>query len=104
MKNIMTICAVCMAFSAQVFASNLETVEGKVSFEKGQYVLTSEQNTLTLEGLSLTQLRQYEGRTVKVAGEIESGDLEIYKVFVKTENGYESSYDWDVVNQELYAD
>jgi len=38
-----------------------------------------------------------------VAGENQENGLEIYKVFVKTENGYEASYDWDVVNQEFYA-
>lgn len=86
------------ALAVSVQASEMKLVEGEVAFEKGQYQV---QGT-TLTGLTLNELRQYEGKTVKIAGEANKSGLEIYKVFVKTENGYETSYDWDVVNQEYY--
>ncbi|GAA6134062.1 hypothetical protein NBRC116188_08510 [Oceaniserpentilla sp. 4NH20-0058] len=104
MKAFMSVCVLLVAFGSQVFASNLETVEGKVAFEKGEYFLTSAKGKHQLQGLSLQQLRHYEGRTVKVAGEVSGTQLEIYKLFVKTKEGYEATYDWDVVNQDLYAD
>lgn len=104
MKMLTLVAALFVALSSQVMASNLETLEGKVTFEKGQYFLMTAKNKHELSGLSLQQLRQYEGRTIKVAGEVSEKQIEIYKLFVKTESGYESSYDWDVVNQELYAD
>jgi len=104
MKAFMTLCALSIAFSSQLMASNLKTVEGKVAFEKGQYFIAAKNSKLALTGLSLQQLRQYEGRSVKVAGDLDNKQLEIYKVFVKADNGYEASYDWEVVNQDLYAD
>jgi len=102
--KVMSTMALVLALSSQAMASELSTIEGKVVFQKGQYVLQTSKSSQELSGLSLQALRQYEGRTVKVAGEVSEGSLEIYKVFVKTENGYETSYDWDVVNQELYMD
>jgi len=101
--KVMSAMALALALSGPVMASGLSTVEGKVVFEKGQYLLKAGKQTHKLTGLSLQQLRQYEGRSVKVAGEASDNTLEIYKVFTKTENGYEASYDWEVVNQELYA-
>lgn len=79
-------------------ASEMTMLEGKVVFNKGQYQIDG----VKLTGLSLNELRQYEGHTVKMAGEKTHQHLNIYKVFVKTQNGYETSYDWDVVNSEQY--
>ena len=95
-KIIMATLALVMAYGAM--ASEMTMLEGKVAFDKGQYQI----NGVKLTGLSLSELRQYEGQTVKMAGEKTQEHLNIYKVFVKTENGYETSYDWDVVNGEQY--
>jgi len=96
MKIIMATIALVLSISSM--ASEMTMLEGKVLFDKGHYQI----NNVKLTGLSLTELRQYEGHTVKMAGEKTSGNLDIYKVFVKTQNGYETSYDWDVVNNEQY--
>lgn len=86
-------------FAVSVQASEMKLVEGELQFNQGEYHVAGTK----LTGLSLTELRSYEGKTVKVAGESTAKGLEIYKVFVKTDNGFETSYDWDVVNQEYYA-
>jgi hypothetical protein len=90
--------AMALAISMGAVASEMTTLEGKVSFDKGQYQI----DNVKLTGLSLSELRQYEGQVVKIAGEKTHEHLNIYKVFMKTENGYETSYDWDVVNSEQY--
>ena len=90
--------ALALAMAAGTMASEMTMLEGKVLFDKGQYQI----NGVKLIGLSLTELRQYEGHTVKMAGEQSPEHLDIYRVFVKTENGYETQYDWDVVNSEFY--
>lgn len=104
MKSLLSVAAAAsLALSFSATASNLETIEGSVSFVKGDYYLVSDKNTKQrLTGLNRQELRAYEGKNIKVAGETKSDSVEIYKIFVKTENGYEASYDWDVVNQELY--
>ena len=79
-------------------ASEMTIVEGKVSFNKGQYQI----NGVKLIGLSLSELSQYEGQTVEIIGVKTYEHLNINKVFLKTENGYEASFDWDMVNSELY--
>ena len=79
-------------------ASEMIIVEGKVLFNKGQYQI----NGVKLIGLSLRELSQYEGQTVEIVGEKTYEHFNINKVFLKTENGYETSYDWDVVNSEQY--
>ena len=97
MKKIIMI-AMALLLASTAMASEMTMLEGKVAFDKGQYQI----NGVKLTGLSLSELRQYEGQTVKMAGEKTQEHLNIYKVFVKTENGYETSYDWDVVNGEQY--
>jgi len=97
MKKII-MATIALVLSISSMASEMTMLEGKVLFDKGQYQI----NNVKLIGLSLTELRQYEGHTVKMAGEKTSEHLNIYKVFVRTENGYETSYDWDVVNNEQY--
>ena len=98
MKSLFALLASAV-FAASVQASEMKLVEGEVQFSQGEYQVSGTK----LTGLSLNELRAYEGKTVKVAGENTVNGLEIYKVFVKTENGFETSYDWDVVNQEYYA-
>lgn len=97
MKKLMLATVVACAASSQ--ASDLHVVEGVLEFNHGNYHV----GDTSLAGMSLSELRHYEGMTVKVAGEKRVGDLEVYKLFVKTSEGYTTSYDWDVVNQELYA-
>jgi hypothetical protein len=104
MKQLIVLCAILFALAAQASASSLQTVEGKVIFSKGDYHLVNTHKSVELSGLSNQQLRNFEGLEVKAAGELTGKSLEVYKVFVKTESGYEASYDWDVVNQDLYAD
>ena len=87
-----------LLFTISAMASEMTMLKGEVIFDKGQYQI----NGVNLTGLSLNELRQYEGHTVKIAGEKTHEHLDIYKVFVKTEHGYETSYDWDVVNSEQY--
>jgi len=79
-------------------ASEMIIVEGKVLFNKGQYQI----NGVKLIGLSLSELSQYEGQTVEIVGEKTYEHFTINKVFLKTENGYKASFDWDMVNSELY--
>jgi len=97
MKKII-MATIALAFSIGAMASEMTILEGKVSFDKGQYQI----DNVKLTGLSLSELRQYEGQEVKISGEKTHEHLNIYKVFMKTENGYETSYDWDVVNSEQY--
>jgi hypothetical protein len=104
MKQLIVLCAILFALASQASASSMKTMEGKVIFSKGDYHLVNTTQSRELTGLSNTQLRHYEGLTIKAAGEVSDASLEIYKVFVKTDNGYETTYDWDVVNQDLYAD
>lgn len=98
MKSLFALLA-SVVFAASVQASEMRLVEGEVQFSQGGYLVSGTK----LTGLSLNELRAYEGKIVKVAGENTVNGLEVYKVFVKTENGFESSYDWDLVNQEYYA-
>jgi hypothetical protein len=104
MKQLIVLCAILFALASQASASSMKTMEGKVIFSKGDYHLVNATQSRELTGLSNTQLRHYEGLTIKAAGEVSDASLEIYKVFVKTDSGYETTYDWDVVNQDLYAD
>ncbi|MGK0444641.1 MAG: hypothetical protein ACJA1U_001576 [Bermanella sp.] len=104
MKQLIVLCAILFALASQAQASTLESMEGKVIFSKGDYHLVNATQSRELSGLSNQQLRHYEGLTIKAAGQLNDESLEIYKVFVKTEQGYETTYDWDVVNQDLYAD
>ena len=104
MKQLIVLCAILFALASQASASTLKTMEGKVEFSKGDYHLVNESQSRELTGLSNQQLRHYEGLTIKAAGEMSSESLEIYKIFVKTDSGYDATYDWDVVNQDLYAD
>ena len=104
MKQLIVLCAILFALAAQASASSLKSIEGKVMFSKGDYHLVSGQTSIELSGLSNQQLRHYEGLEVKAAGELTEAGLEVYKVFIKTESGYKTTYDWDVVNQDLYAD
>jgi len=83
-----------------ICASAMTAVEGKMVFEKGQYRVADK----PVVGLSLTELRKYEDRQVVVEGKSrESGELEIYKISIKTDSGYKTSYDWDVVNETYYG-
>ena len=104
MKQLIVLCAILFALAAQASASSLKTIEGKVMFSKGDYHLVKGNQSVELSGLSNQQLRNFEGLDIKAAGELTDAGLEVYKVFVKTESGYETSYDWDVVNQDLYTD
>ncbi|WP_396587654.1 hypothetical protein [Bermanella sp. R86510] len=83
-----------------ICASAMTSIEGKMVFEKGQYYVSNK----PVIGLSLSELRKYEDRQVVVEGKPrESGELEVYKISVKTESGYKTSYDWDVVNETYYG-
>lgn len=104
MKQLIVLCAILSALAAQASASSLKTMEGKVVFSKGEYHLVNSKSTIVLSGLNNAQLRHYEGLEIKAAGELAKNELDVYKVFVKTQTGYEASYDWDVVNQDLYID
>jgi len=104
MKQLIVLCAILFALASQASASTLQTMEGQVKFSKGGYHLINEGQSRELTGLSNQQLRNYEGLTIKAAGEMSGNALEIYKIFVKTDTGYKATYDWDVVNQDLYAD
>ena len=79
-------------------------LEGTVVFEKGQYLIQTSDSRQALSGMDLGMLRKFEGKQVKIAGEDKANGLEIYKIFVKENGGYRTSYDWDVVNQDLYMD
>lgn len=92
-----------LSFSASSFASEMTTVEGTVSFDQGQYFVQGKDMRTALSGMDMAQLRAYEGKAVKVAGEQKVQSLDVYKIFVKKGDAYEASYDWEVVNQDLYS-
>ena len=96
-------CFLILAFCASSFASDMVTMEGKVVFEQGQYHLQAKDTSIVLSGMNMQHLRKYEGKDVKVAGESKLTSLEVYKVFIKQGDTYQASYDWDVVNQDLYS-
>lgn len=96
--------ALLSLFSVAAFASDMKVIEGTIQFEKGQYLIKSENSAQPLTGMNMQALRKFEGKQVKVAGEEKAASLEIYKIFVKENGGYRASYDWDVVNQDLYMD
>lgn len=103
MKQLIVLCTILFALASHANASSLTTMEGKVIFSKGEYHLVNDKQSRILTGLTNQQLRHYEGLTIKAVGELADSSLEIYKVFTKTAAGYESTYDWDVVNQDLYT-
>lgn len=104
MKQLILLCAILFALAFQAQASTLQTAQGRVIFSEGGYHLVTGDQSIQLSGLSHSQLRHYEDLTVKIAGERNENSMEIYKVFLKTKQGYETSYDWDLVNQDLYLD
>lgn len=103
MKTLKISLLMCL-FSVASFALDMQVMEGQVKFEMGQYYIQGDEKMMALSGMGLNALRKYEGQTVKVAGEDKGQSLEIYKVFVKKGDTYETSYDWDMVNQDLYLD
>ena len=103
MKSLLISIFATFLFSATAFASDMMTMEGKVVFEQGQYFLKAKDKSVALSGMNMQHLRKYEGKDVKVAGESKLTSLEVYKVFIKEGDTYQASYDWDVVNQDLYS-
>ena len=103
MKSLLISIFASVLFSAAAAASDMTTMEGKVVFEQGQYFLQSSDKSVALSGMNMQHLRKYEGKDVKVAGDSKLTSLEVYKVFIKQGDTYQASYDWDVVNQDLYS-
>ena len=98
-------CALALSSAAlPTMADMTQPKLGTVTFAKGQYQLVDSEKQTPLTGLSLQQLRQYEGQQVKVAGEYrDNGSLEIYRVYSKQDNQFVVSYDWETVDAELYG-
>jgi hypothetical protein len=103
MKSLFVSIFATFLFSTAAVASDMMTMEGKVVFEQGQYFLKAKDKSVALSGMNMQHLRKYEGKAVKVAGENKPTSLEVYKVFIKQGDTYQASYDWDVVNQDLYS-
>ncbi len=81
------------------FSGERTMTQGQMVFGQGQYWV----NGQSLSGISLQELRKYEGKTVKLAVEQKAdGRLDVYEIFVKTGNKFSRDYDWDVVNQARY--
>lgn len=99
------LCALALTGAALPAMAEMSQPElGTVTFIKGQYQLVDSEKQTPLTGLSLQQLRQYEGQQVKVAGEYrENGSLEIYRVYSKQNDQFVVSYDWETVDAELYG-
>lgn len=96
MKAIITIMLTLFSLSSLAMTA----VEGTVVFDKGRYLVAD----TPVVGMSLQDMRKYEERQVKIQGvERESGEIEVYKISVKTDDGYQTSYDWDVVDQTYYG-
>jgi len=96
MKFITTIMLAVFSLSSLAMTS----VEGKVVFEKGRYLVSE----TPITGMSLQEMRKYEERQVKIQGvERETGEIEVYKISVKTDDGYRTAYDWDIVDQTYYG-
>ena len=94
-----------IAVSAAAMAAQAETLvmEGIVSFEKGSYQLMTADKQQALSGLSMDELRAFEGLAVTISGELaDNGKLEIYKVQQSVAGELVTAYDWDLVNNELY--
>ncbi|EAT12837.1 hypothetical protein RED65_12229 [Oceanobacter sp. RED65] len=96
MKYIITILLTVFSLSSVAMTA----VEGKVVFDKGRYLVAD----TPIVGMSLQDMRKYEERQVKIQGvERESGEIEVYKISVKTDTGYQTTYDWDIVDQTYYG-
>jgi opacity protein-like surface antigen len=103
MKSLLISIFASVLFSAAAVASDMTTMEGKVVFDQGQYHLQAKDKSVALSGMNMQHLRKYEGKDVKIAGESKLTSLEVYKVFIKQGDTYQASYDWDMVNQDLYS-
>ena len=91
------------AISASAIAGEVVSQEGIINFSKGTYQLVSADKHTVLTGLSNQDLRGYEGLSVVLTGELtESGALEIYKVQQRKDGALVTSYDWELVNNDLY--
>lgn len=91
-----------LSFTVAVNAADIEQYTGTLKFEKGAYVLQQGSTQYALTGLSLTKLRHFEDQQVKIYAKSSDKSLEIYKLLRKQGEAYESVYDWDVVNNDLY--
>ena len=100
LMNVMAAAAVLFVGAAH---ADMVEVEGIIAFDKGNYQLVSVDNTQTLTGLSLDELRAFEGTSVVISGEMtDKNKLEIYKVQQSVQGEMITAYDWDLVDAELY--
>lgn len=103
MKLIKLAAAAGISLLASATQADIQVMEGIVSFEKGAYQLVSTENKQALSGLSMDELRAFEGLSVTVSGELaDNGKLEVYKVQQSVAGELITAYDWEVVNNELY--
>ncbi len=98
--KLITLSLLATSFLCSLASAEERTItQGKMVFAQGQYWVNGE----SLSGISLQELRKYEGKTVKLAVEkMADGRLDVYEIFVKTGNKFSRDYDWDVVNQTRY--
>lgn len=102
MHTMLTKVLALLSLSLAVHAVDIQEYEGKLTFEKGAYVLQQSRAKQFLSGLSLAQLRHFEGQQVKIFAHASEQGLEIYKVLRKQGQEYVAAYDWEVVNNDLY--
>ena len=103
MKLMKSLTAAAVVMTATAAQAEVQVVEGIVTFEKGAYQLETSEHKQALTGLSMNELRAYEGLSVIISGEItDNGKLEVYKVQQSVEGKLTTSYDWELVNNELY--
>jgi len=103
MKLIKTVAAAAVALAASAAQAEIKVMEGIVTFEKGAYQLATADSKQALAGMKMDELRAYEGLSVIISGEMaDNGKLEIYKVQQSVEGQLVTSYDWELVNNELY--
>jgi len=97
------IATLALAGTSLVAQADTQVLEGIISFDKGSYQLVATDKQQQLTGLSMDELRAFEGLAVTITGELaDNGKLEIYKIQQSVEGELVTAYDWDLVNNELY--
>jgi hypothetical protein len=95
------------ALAAAVNASDMTTIEGRVTFDQGDFHLVTNSDRIILTGLSRDELSFYAGQAAIITGEThrndgETGAMEVYKIQLEKQGELVTLYDWEVVNNELY--
>jgi hypothetical protein len=110
MKSLLKSTAICLTatvLATVAMATEMKSLQGKVTFTQGDFLLITENQRIVLTGLSRDELNLYSGQNVMITGEAHNDEgvtemMEVYKIQLEKQGELVTLYDWDVVNNELY--